>query len=106
MERLSLLLDKFEGNIDPEVTIIWLGEESKEYAISFVNELRKNGISSKIEYDGKSMKAQMKRADKNGSNYAIIIGGDEIANGKLIIRNLEDGVQENLSREEIIKKLK
>ena len=55
------------------------------------SELRRAGRSADRAYDGRSMKAQMKAADRSGAAVAVIIGDDELAAGTAVVRPLRDG---------------
>ena len=53
--------------------------------------LRKAGFCAQTDLIGRSVKAQMKYADKIGAKYACIIGDSEIEQGKVLIKNMQDG---------------
>jgi histidyl-tRNA synthetase len=57
-------------------------------AVGVCNELWRAGISADRSYGGRSMKAQMKVADRSGARYAVIIGADEVAAGAVTLRHL------------------
>ena len=80
--------------------------EDLSYAIKTANELRDANINSEIYFDNKKLKAKFRYADRLKIPYVIVIGEDEINSGKLTIKNMETGKQEQLPIEEIIKKLK
>lgn len=66
-------------------------------------ELRRAGLSAERAFDGRSMKSQMKSADKSGAAFVCIIGDDEAANGTVIIRDLRgDSGQEVVDRSALI----
>ena len=60
--------------------------------------LRQAGISADRTYGGRSMKAQMKVADRCGASLAVIIGEDEIAAGEVTVRDMGDGSQRRVAR--------
>ena len=80
--------------------------EDLSYAIKTANELRNAGINSEVYFDDKKLKAKFKYADRLKIPYVIVIGEDEINSGKLTIKNMETGEQEQLTVEKIIEKLK
>ncbi len=55
------------------------------------DELRRAGRSADRAYDGRSMKAQMKAADRSGATIALIVGDDERAAGTVVVRPLRGG---------------
>ena len=71
-------------------------------AIETANKLRNAGINTEIYFDEKKVKAKFKYADKLRIPYVIVIGEDEIATGKLTLKNMETGEQEKKTIEEII----
>ncbi len=63
------------------------------YALPIAQKLRAAGVSVEIEHRGGSMKSQMKRADKLRARAAVIIGSNEMASGKLMVKDLAHGTQ-------------
>lgn len=80
--------------------------EDLNYAIETANSLRKANINTEIYFDNKKMKAKFKYADKLKIPYVIVIGEDEISSRKLTLKNMETGVQEQKTIEEIIELMK
>jgi len=102
IERIMMLIgDNYPSNT-PEVHIAWLGEETAEYAFAVADRLRTAGIKANIEFVNKSMKASMKKADKLGVDYTIIIGSEEMENGRLVLKNFAERTQETLTIDEAI----
>lgn len=79
--------------------------EDLEKSIEVANALRKAGINTEIYFDNKKIKAKFKYADKLNIPYVIVIGEDEIKSGLLTIKNMQEGTQEQLEIQDIIKKL-
>lgn len=67
-------------------------------ARSLTTELRRAGLRVDRAFDGRSMKAQMKAADRSGARFAVIVGEDEIASGSVTLRPLRGGDQLNVER--------
>jgi histidyl-tRNA synthetase len=65
-------------------------------ALAITDELRSAGRSADRAYDRRSMKAQMKAADRSGAAVAVIIGDDELASGKVLLRPLRSGADQRL----------
>ena len=55
-----------------------------------------------MDYAGRSMKAQMKQANKFNAKRAVIIGDDELARGVAVVRNMEDSQQEQVKLSELL----
>jgi histidyl-tRNA synthetase len=75
-------------------------------ALSITEELRAAGIRADRAFDGRSMKAQMKAADRSGAATAVIVGDDELAAGTVLVRPLrDDGEQATVGRTELVERL-
>ncbi|MBR2477219.1 MAG: histidine--tRNA ligase [Clostridia bacterium] len=97
MERLLLTMDEQGIEIPAprgvDVYIGNIGDESGVFAQKLVMELREAGIVAEKDHLGKSVKAQMKYANKISAKYSMIIGDDEIANGKARLKNMDEGTE-------------
>ena len=60
-------------------------------------ELRQSGVSAQFDVVGRSVKAQMKYADKIGARYTAVIGDDDITANKVRVKNMESGDIQELS---------
>ena len=77
------------------------------HALVLTELLRTNGFSADRAYENRSMKSQMKAADRSGARHAIIVGSDEASAGTVVLRPLrEEGEQITISREELLSTLK
>ena len=66
--------------------------------------LRRSGLRAERSYDARSMKAQLKAADRSGAPVALIIGDAEAAAGSVTIRDLRDGTQLTESRAAVLER--
>ena len=98
----DLNLIKADNKSISKVLIISMIEDLKP-AIETANTLRKANINTEIYFDNKKMKAKFKYADKLKIPYVIVIGEDEVTSGKLTLKNMETGAQEQKELTEIIK---
>lgn len=85
-----------------EVFLIPVGDLAIIKVVGLAGQIRSAGINADIAYDGRSIKAAMKSADRTGAKFAVIIGDDEIANSTAVIKNLVDGSQESLPVESLV----
>ena len=103
MERLisisSLSDDKFLA--PPQLFIAAIGDKAQTLAFSLCNRLRTMGIQTEMDYSGKSLKSQMKRADKLSSHYALILGDREILENKAEFRDMQKGTQETIGLDDL-----
>ncbi len=93
LERMIILheqlqKDGFEQGAD--VFIAWMGEKSFIEGARVADEIRKKGKTVVMEHDQKSLKSQLKKADRLNAGFAIIIGEEEIKTGTLIVRNMSE----------------
>ena len=83
-----------------------LGNAAVKRVMPVIHQLRLAGITVETEYAGTSLKSQMKKADKSGAGHTLIIGDQEIQNGKAVLRNMNTKEQVELPLENIIEELK
>lgn len=100
LERLLLVLEN-TGKLNAEepttdVYVAPLGKAAQELSLALVNKLRAKGISAETDLMERSVKAQMKYADKLGAKYVAVIGDDEIAAGEISVKKMADGTTENV----------
>jgi len=107
MERLVSLLPRDKEFISyPHLFIAALGQGPSKEAYRIINQLHLEGIRAELDYEGKSLKSQMRRADKLKARYVLILGEDELKRGKAALRNMETKSQEEISINNIITVLK
>jgi histidyl-tRNA synthetase len=90
VERLALVLAGAGESIDeaPEFVILPLGIAAEQCAMALAHRLRRGGARVDVEPGGRSLKSQMKHADKLGTRYAILLGEDELASGTITVRDM------------------
>lgn len=107
VERLSLLLeDDARFRNEPRLFIATLGKEAFDKAFTLAHELRANGINVEYDHEGKSLKAQMRKADSSGAAHVLILGEDEIKSGRAMLKDMKDHKQEEIAWENIVSKMK
>ena len=74
-----------------DVYIAPLGSDTAEQAFRLTEQLRTLGVRADTDLVGRSLKAQMKYADKQGARYTLVIGGDEAANGTATLKSMTGG---------------
>lgn len=77
----------------PRVQVLPLGEPARVAGLRLVRDLREAGIGALIAFGGRSLKAQLKGADKVGAAYALIMGDQELAQRVVIARDLVSSQQ-------------
>lgn len=105
LERLIMTLEK-EGIEIPKEDVIELyigarGEGAKTEAFVLANKLRSIGVKTEVNHMGRSIKAEMKYANKIGAVFTTIIGDDELQNKTLKLKRMSDGEQFEVSLDNI-----
>jgi len=103
IERIVLLLE--QHNVDPgenseiELFLAGLGPAASERCFRLMHGLRKAGLRVDTDHEGRSLKSQMKQADKAGAAYVLIVGDQELEKGKGLLRNMQTKEQLELAIE-------
>ena len=109
MERLLIACDELDIELAEEKSIdvfmVCLGDDARDWVIGQLPAFREQGISATMDYKGRSMKAQMKEANRQNAQYALIVGDNELTEGKFVLRNMLESAEEQLTVDEILKKL-
>jgi len=106
IERL-LIASKIsgEGSLQNLVYIISLGPAAKKESLKLLNTLRSAGITCDTDYENKSLKGAMRKADDLKAKYVLIVGEDELKKNTVALKNMVSGEQKEVSLEELIKEL-
>ena len=101
-------LNLYPASVSATTTILFahFGEAERKYCIPLLMEARKAGISAELYPDLAKIKKQFDYANKKGIPYVVVVGGDEMLNGELTVKNMDSGTQEKLKIYELIDKLK
>ena len=106
MERIAMLMDEnLIENKENGVYIVYF-DDTKEYFIKTLEELRKNDIKASFDYNPKSFGAQMKKANKINAEYVLILGEEEQKENVVTLKKFSTGEQEKYSLDEVIKIIK
>lgn len=105
LERLLLVLENTNGLKAEEERVDYylapLGDSAKALCRKLAYTLRRKGVSAETDLMDRSVKAQMKYADKIGAKYVVVIGDDEIAKGVVSVKNMADGTTEERTIESL-----
>jgi histidyl-tRNA synthetase len=103
MERLTLLLREKETNepAGPSVYVVWVGIPARDWAFRVVNRLRRQGLVVEMEGEAKSLKSQMRRADKLKAHSVLIVGDDELQKGRGVLRDMASKQQAEIAFDNI-----
>ena len=110
MERLVDLLRETRKDLGGErrsgIFIAALGDAALAQALTLANEIRSAGIPVDLDYEGRSLKSQMRRADKAGSRYVAFLGNDELAKKKISLKEMTTGIQEEVAFPDLVPHLR
>ncbi|MDD6232215.1 histidine--tRNA ligase [Frisingicoccus sp.] len=105
LERILYFLEKEQVELEPEpgveLYVGILGKEARAQAYQLVNTLRMAGIIVETDYMDRSVKAQMKYANKLGAKYTVILGENELKENSAKIKNMETGEQTEVALDAI-----
>ncbi|MGB0886476.1 MAG: histidine--tRNA ligase [Vicingaceae bacterium] len=95
------LYPEFKGD-STQVLFINFGEKEQDYCLPLLFQLREAGVNSEIYPAAAKMKKQMTFANNKDIKYVVLVGSDEMESGKLTVKNMESGEQQNLTIKELI----
>ncbi|MCX7985196.1 MAG: histidine--tRNA ligase [Bacteroidetes bacterium] len=105
IERLLLVLSRTNAlHIHPPVPdlyIVALDEEARTVAFQKAIELRARGIAVELDYQGRSIKAQMREANKQGARYVLVLGSNELVSGKGMVKEMVSGKEYEVFLEQL-----
>ncbi len=106
IDRMTMVLGREKGSSAVDIFVATIGDAAYEKAFGILNDLRNNGISSELDYEKRSLKAQMRAADSMGSKFVLIIGEDEIAKGEAALRDMKTKEQIPIKFNDMVSKIK
>ena len=104
LERIILLLEDMGVVIqnEPNIYLVNLGDAAEGFALKLSETLRSHGLKVVLNSGGSSFKSQMKRADKSGAAFAVILGDDEMKEGVAQVKSLRvDNVQTKIKFDDL-----
>jgi histidyl-tRNA synthetase len=98
MERLVMLLDQKKDRQELaaglDIFLVTLGETAAAKGFVLMQELRAGGLRVMMDHEGRSMKSQMKQADKMKAGHVLILGDDELVKDEALLKDMYSGSQE------------
>ena len=94
-----------DTTVRPDAYVVAIGAETQVPAHVLARDLRHAGLSVLLDYEPRSPRSQMKRADRTGAAYVLIVGSDELARGEISVKTMATGEQETVSRDQIVARL-
>ncbi len=103
-EVTGLKIEDFQKK--PDIYIAALGEKSIEMAFEWICAFGLEGICSEMDFNNRSLKSQMKRADRLGAERVLIVGEKEIKEGTVILRNMATKEQISIPIDSVVENIK
>lgn len=106
IERVLLALEKQE--LFPQITtaidvfVAPLDVETQAAGFQILTELRRGGLTADMDFMGRSLKAQMKYANKYPAKFVALIGENELVQNKIMLKNMETGNQELINKSDLL----
>ena len=102
MERLILMLDESTLPVSrPDLFLVTLGEKALDRGFSLLSRMQREGLYAEMDFSGKSLKAQMRRADKLQARVVLILGEDELTRNQIQIRDMDRGSQDTIDLDQL-----
>ena len=95
MERLALIMPPVRET-RPKLFLACVGEGASAFRVPLLKAFSQNNLPLLYSADPKSLKSQMRHADSLGAAYVLILAGDELQKGIILLRNMRDGSQSEL----------
>lgn len=106
IDRLVMAIQAQEpaatGSFGIDVYIARIGDAPPEPAYDLAIALRRAGIAVEMDYEGRSLRAQMKSANALGVSHTLLLGEDEIARESVTVRQMDTGAQETLPLTDVV----
>ena len=108
VERLSMLLVDDDIGLKrlPDLFIATLGDKAYNAAFRLAHDLRTHEVKVEYDHEGKSLKAQMRRADSLGASYVLILGDKEIETGRAVLKDMKNHEQTDIAWEGIVTEMR
>ncbi|MBQ2897435.1 MAG: histidine--tRNA ligase [Clostridia bacterium] len=105
LERLIDILTKKnllpKQNDSVDLFVASIGDNASQAAFKLVNDLRNSGVSAEFDHLERSVKAQLKYADKTNAGYSTVLGDDEISSGVISVKNMNSGEVRDIKIEDL-----
>ena len=105
VERILLAMSGDAAAAAPDFYAVAAGDVPRSEIFKTVMALRRAGLSGDMDFEARSLKAQMRSANKTGARYALLIGPEEAQKGVLKLKDMKDGTELTVTPEEAVTRL-
>ncbi|MBQ8427999.1 MAG: histidine--tRNA ligase [Clostridia bacterium] len=106
IERLLMLIEKNGAQAieeeKPTVYFVGMDDDCRQKAFALCNTLRSNGVWAETDHMARSVKAQFKYADKIGAKYVAVLGGNELADGVVNVKEMATGATQTVAFDDVV----
>ncbi|MBI4238239.1 MAG: histidine--tRNA ligase [Deltaproteobacteria bacterium] len=104
IERLLLLMEQplAVARLPRAIFVAALGPEARRLSMPLMAMLRDRDWIVEWDYEDRSLKSQLKRADRSGSRYVVIVGDDELSAAKAVVRDMETKQQADVALDQLV----
>lgn len=106
LERLQLVMEaqgcEFPESAKADLFIAAMGEKATLKAVEIAKDMREEGFSVIYDLNGRSLRAQMKYADKLGAKFNVVIGDNEVENNSAELKNMSTGEKAQINLETFV----
>jgi len=106
MERLLMVMEKQASRetplLAPAIFIAAADEEGRKWALAATMQARRAGLSAETDYLGRSLKSQMREADRQNALFAVVVGKNEIESGQGVLKNMRTGEETKMALDSLI----
>ena len=109
IERLLMTIEEqdIELPVDSDLDIYFttIGENARNKAFHIINEMRKSGIKTTMDYVDRSVGSQMKSADRMNADYTVILGDEELNQNVATVRDMKSGEETEIELDKLVQKV-
>jgi len=105
-KKSDIIEKKIDFNETPKVFLVQLGELAKKRSLKIIEEFKKSRIKIEENLEKDNLKSQLSLASQKKVKYTLILGQQECVNNEIIIRNMENGIQEIVPQQDLIREIK
>ena len=106
LERIILLLKETAAKQVLDIYLAVTSQELFDKAFMIMSQLRDKGLKVDSDFCSKSLKGQLRAAQKKGARYVAIVGDDEISQESVMLKCMEDGAQTKIKISDLERKIK
>ena len=108
IERLMMILEaekyEFPAEESLKLYIVTMGEDSRSYALKLITELRNSGIKCDTDFLNRSVKSQMREANKSNAEFVIVLGEEEMKTNSVKLKKMSDGTETSYETDTLVSK--